>query len=189
MKDFQTIGAGQHDVEHDHIGKPSRAGRAELHVVRHALGLDSRLRESVKRQLTNARVVFHAVHHNLPPSLAENPYPIDYRTGGRVQARGGSPARREGREADGEPRSSPRGCVAPVRSSGQCEGGGSYSAGISPTFKSCVPVKRKIVHFAMRSASSPMRSKYFAAMSSSGRCVASASPLRMRSTTTRSARS
>ena len=49
MKDFQAIGAGQHDVEHDHIGKPSCAGRTELHVVRHALGLDSRLRESVKR--------------------------------------------------------------------------------------------------------------------------------------------
>ena len=64
-----------------------------------------------------------------------------------------------------------------------------YSAGVSSTFKSCVPVKRKIVHFAMRSASSPMRSKYFATMSSSGRCVASASPLRMRSTTTCSARS
>lgn len=118
MKDFQAIGAGQHDVEHDHIGKPSRAGRTELHIVRHALGLDSRLRESVKRQLANARVVFHAVHHSLPPSLDENPYPIDYRTGGRVQARGGSPARREGRETDGEPRSSPRGRVAPCEARG-----------------------------------------------------------------------
>ena len=97
MEDFQPVGAGQHDVEHDHIGKAARAGRTELHVVRHALGLNPRLREGVKCQLADARVVFHAVHHSLPPSLAENPYPVDYRTEGRVQARVGSPAHREER--------------------------------------------------------------------------------------------
>ena len=188
MEDFQPVGAGQHDVEHDHIGKAPRAGRTELHIVRHAFGLDPRLREGVKRQLANARVVFHAVHHSLPPSLAENPYLIDYRTEGRVQARGGSPARREGWGSGGGPRSSPARPPG-ARAGPRWREAESYSVGISPTFKSCVPVRRKIVHFAMRSASSPMRSKYFAAISSSGRCVASASPLRMRSTTTCSARS
>ena len=62
----QTVGIGQHDVEQDGIGYPSRHGGLKLAIARKAFGLDSLLAQCIDRQIPDVVIVLDVIDHVEP---------------------------------------------------------------------------------------------------------------------------
>jgi hypothetical protein len=62
----QAIGIGQHDVEQDSIGHPSRHGSFKLAIARKALGLDPLLAQRIDRQIPDVVIVLDVIDHVEP---------------------------------------------------------------------------------------------------------------------------
>ena len=62
----QAIGIGQHDVEQDGIGYPSRHGSLKLTVARKAFGLNPLLAQRIDRQIPDVVIVLDVIDHVEP---------------------------------------------------------------------------------------------------------------------------
>ena len=62
----QAIGIGQHDVQQDSIGHPSRRGSLKLAIARKALGLNPLLAQCIDRQIPDVVIVLDVIDHVEP---------------------------------------------------------------------------------------------------------------------------
>ena len=62
----KAIGIGQHDVEQDGIGHPSRHGSLKLAIARKALGLNPLLAQCIDRQIPDVVIVLDVINHVEP---------------------------------------------------------------------------------------------------------------------------